>query len=210
METNQRAPVNCRKNGVGVKVEEVELVRDPRAIFLAYRDLEHERFGRSYCKWLMKRAGLSDKGRFLEWKFETLAVTCLKELVVEDAAIADITVIATRAGEALPVELKEVIAGWAGRGDREPRLCVVLLSGNSTVEGESYPDYEFFARQARRTGNQVVFYLRETALERDWEFNVVLTSRKVAGKISLSANAPRKGTMEESSEAIRDAMQLLR
>jgi hypothetical protein len=124
------------------------------SVFLAYSDVGHERLGREHCEKLS--LGLSPIGRIVltEWKFEMLAFPALGEMAAEEAAAADVVIVATSSGEGLPHNFEQWMERWSSRPGSRPILVAVLTRCESSPMGPCF--YSNIKAQTRARGIEFV------------------------------------------------------
>jgi hypothetical protein len=123
-----------------------------RWFFLAYRDAFHERLGRTYCEASFHNAAEKPVRPVAEWKFEMLMTPTMREFAIAEAENAAAIVVSTRAGEALPAGVKDLLARCGAEDHCRPRSLVVLLSGGKEHPDEVCPDRSFLRSEANRLG----------------------------------------------------------
>jgi hypothetical protein len=123
-------------------------------VFLAYSDVGHERLGREHCEKLS--IGLSPVGRIAvtAWKFEMLAFPALGEMAAEEAASADVVIVATSSGEGLPHNFEQWMERWSSRPGSHPILVAVLTRCESSAMGSCF--YANIKAQTRARGIEFV------------------------------------------------------
>ena len=86
------------------------------------------------------------------WRLESLVHPPLRELAVIAASEADMIIIATRAGEALPVHVKDWIESWLPRRKGGPAALVALFEEGGETLRDSSPLCAYLSRIAERGG----------------------------------------------------------
>jgi hypothetical protein len=109
---------------------------EPDSVFsvvAAYEDIESGRHAQRTCDFLTEQLG--QECRFLNqmWKFDALAVPGLCEMAANDAALADLIVVACHGSQDLPVDVKAWIELWIGL--RGPAFGLVALFDRRDDQG---------------------------------------------------------------------------
>jgi hypothetical protein len=86
-----------------------------------------------------RSAGVEGRLIYSWWTFSVLASTSLRQLAVNEAAAADMVIIATREGPGLPESVKDWISRWLATGEyhHRPRALVALLEPGERKNGVS-------------------------------------------------------------------------
>lgn len=86
-----------------------------------------------------RNAGTEGRLIYSWWTFGVLASASLRQLAASEAAAADIVIIATREGPALPESVKDWISLWLATGEyhHRPRALVALLEPGEKQNGSS-------------------------------------------------------------------------
>jgi hypothetical protein len=105
------------------------------SVFLAYSDMGHERLGREHCEKLA--TSLTPMGHIVitEWKFEMLAFPALGEMAAEEAASADVVIVATSNREGLPHNFERWMERWCSGAGPLPILVAVVTQCESSPMG---------------------------------------------------------------------------
>jgi hypothetical protein len=124
---------------------------------LVYRDPDHERLGKRYCDhagefFVDRRLNIS------EWKFEMLTGGGMDKMAAAEAMEAQLIVIATGCGEALPAEVKRWLRSWCSQKQDSSPAIVVILSEYPGYSEALWADYTFVEEQARRAGMRFIVY----------------------------------------------------
>jgi hypothetical protein len=96
-------------------------------VVIAYEDVSTGRRAMSTCKRLFEQLGQDFEFQTTLWKFEVLRVSQLKQIAAQDAAEADLVVIATHGQRGLAAEIKDWIETWLGRKREGDKALVALL-----------------------------------------------------------------------------------
>jgi hypothetical protein len=95
------------------------------------------------------------------WLFNMFRLHELQEIAAEEAASADLVVIAAHDAENLPDEVKSWMKLWVGQGTARQATLLALL--DREPEGEPRPLEGYLAAAARRGGMEFVVETREVA-----------------------------------------------
>jgi hypothetical protein len=98
-------------------------------VVIAYEDVPAGQRAMSTCKRLFEQLGQDFEFQTILWKFEVLRVSQLKRLAAQDAAEADLVIIATHGQRGLAAEIKDWIESWLGQKGEGDRALVALLGG---------------------------------------------------------------------------------
>ena len=86
------------------------------------------------------------------WNMDSLVHAPLRELAAAAAAQADVIIIATHSGEALPTSVKDWIEEWLPRKKSGPTALVALLVHNGETSREPTAVCVYLSRIAERGG----------------------------------------------------------
>lgn len=119
-------------------------------VVIAYEDFETGKQAKRTYDYLVRN--LADESVFNcpMWKFDVLTIPKLLDMAVADAQSADIIMIASRGGSALPSTITQWIEGWIAGGTR----AVALVALFDCEPDRSAPVHEYLAGICKRAGLQ--------------------------------------------------------
>lgn len=150
-------------------------------VFLAFRDLDHERMGRKYCETVSKHFGWTGNVNVLAWNFDMLACGAMGQMAAADARQAQLIVIATSCGESLPPTIKDSVKEWCSPPRTAPGALVVVLSECLGFSEAHWPEYHFLEQQSRRCNRHLIVYASGLAPENGSAFHLPEARRVTAG-----------------------------
>jgi len=116
---------------------------------------------KEFCQSLARDLG--ERSRIVQhvWAFSTLRMTELQDIAAEEAAAADLVIIATRQAESLPEEVKIWIEKWLRQKGARKTVLVALLDRG--YDGATGPIRAYLQEVAARGGLELLVELREGA-----------------------------------------------
>jgi hypothetical protein len=114
---------------------------------------------KEFCRDLMRDLGERCKVVQHVWVFSTFRMTELQEIAAEEAALADLVIIAARQAESLPEEVKSWIERWLQQKGKRKALLVALL--DRAYDGAPNPIRAYLQEVANRGGFELLVDLGE-------------------------------------------------
>jgi hypothetical protein len=133
-------------------------------VVIAYENLA----GAVRAKEMSERLATELESKCDSWKFELLAHPGLRQHAAQDAAEADMIIIALRGGGSLPEHVNEWIHAWAPVKRDSPTILVALLDEVDDQTGADVDDYDRADSEAPLPDN--FQYLRYVAEQRGMDF----------------------------------------
>lgn len=101
-------------------------------VVIAYEDLPTGQRAMATCEHLIRQLGHDFEFTTSLWNFEVLCVSELKQVAAQDAAEADMVMIAAHGRRILPAEVKDWVNSWLAREHEGGRALVALLDSAQT------------------------------------------------------------------------------
>ena len=116
---------------------------------------------KDFCQRLSRDLGEGCKIIQHIWAFSTFRMTELQEIAAEEAAMADLVIIAARPAESLPEEVEGWLEKWLQeKGNRKAVLLALL---DRTYDGAASPIWAYLRGVADRGGLELLIELGEEA-----------------------------------------------
>lgn len=134
-------------------------------VVVAYRDVDHERLGRTYCESLSSQLEWDVSPVVTDWKFEMLACPSLGGIAAAEAREARLVVLATDSADVLPDAVKAWVLRWASARLPYRAALVVLLTENAGCPGALWPDFSYLAEKMKACGRELFVYATGSSLD---------------------------------------------
>lgn len=134
-------------------------------VVVAYRDVDHERLGRTYWESLSRELEYDEIPTVTDWKFEMLACPSLGGIATAEARGARLIVLATDSADALPDSVKAWVLRWASARLPVRAVLVVLLRENAGCPAAVWPDYAFLEEKMKACGKELFVYATGSSLD---------------------------------------------
>jgi len=119
-------------------------------VVMAYDDFTSGKRAMNTCNFLAGQLNPGIELRSSMWKFDVLRSTKLGQMAVEDAAEADVIIVANSPGTGLPEEVKRWIEDWVPKKRGQMAVLVALLDFTDKNEGESVEAEAFLKAAAAK------------------------------------------------------------
>ena len=123
---------------------------DQLALLAAFEDSVTCTRVKEFCQSLARDLGARCKIIQHVWPFSTLRMRELQEIAAEEAAVADLVIVASHQADSLPEEVKGWIERWLQH--KAPRPAVLLALLDPVYQGAENPLREYLRGVARRGG----------------------------------------------------------
>jgi hypothetical protein len=149
-------------------------------VVVAYRDVDHERLGKTYWESLSRQLEWRDSPAVTDWKFEMLACPSLGGIAAAEAREARLVVLATDSADGLPDAVKSWVLQWSSVRLPERAVLVVLLSENAGCPGALWPDFSYLEEKMKMCGREFFVYATGSSADDGGTF-CVAEATKVLG-----------------------------
>ena len=126
---DSRSEVHERMDTVMTKLQGCRLGHGTKSInaVAAYEDAPTDARVNEFCRTLVRNFGRNCEVTKQMWLLNELRMPQLRAIAANDAAVADIVIIAIHHSESLPAELKDWIETWLARKGKHPPVLLALL-----------------------------------------------------------------------------------
>lgn len=94
---------------------------------MVYEDFETGKRAKETYDFLVSHLGCSCEFMSQVWRFDVLSIPKLEELAIEDAVAADVVIVSSHGGKALPPQVRDWLERWMAVGTHNTMALVALF-----------------------------------------------------------------------------------